>query len=295
MTKDNSVLDPKFPYRNKPWLDHQINVLGKSQKQVAKECGVSRSVISLWNNEDSRIKANVRSKDWGKNNKERCKEKDKQRKKIYRSNNREKIIEYARTYNKEYRLRPGVIEKGKRKNKIRHYSIIGKMFEILGNKCAFCGQEDFDVLSIDHKNGDGAKERNGRNGNHKILENLRKRGWPEEEIKSKYQLLCYNCHYAKDRRAFYDLPEDQLAPHQKYIIRSFKEAYNFFGPCDMCKEDKLKYLTIDHIHKDGAERRRNGEKLGAALIAQFRKQGWTESLKETYRILCFNCNCGRNR
>ncbi len=38
------------PYKNKEWLENQINVLGKTQAQVAKECGVTSMTIYYWLN-----------------------------------------------------------------------------------------------------------------------------------------------------------------------------------------------------------------------------------------------------
>jgi len=60
----------------------------------------------------------------------------------------------------------------------------------LGAKCSSCGYDDIRALHIDHKNGDGKKERNIRNTiNKNISKGLIDIG--------RYQLLCANCNWIK--------------------------------------------------------------------------------------------------
>jgi len=59
-----------------------------------------------------------------------------------------------------------------------------------GGRCACCGINDLDVLSIDHINGGGRKQHQ-KEGPLRYNK-LRRQGYPEG-----YQVLCMNCNQAK--------------------------------------------------------------------------------------------------
>lgn len=62
---------------------------------------------------------------------------------------------------------------------------------IMGGKCACCGEEEAEFLTIDHVNNDGAEDRRkGRTGS---FLKVRREGFPMD----KYQLLCFNCNSSK--------------------------------------------------------------------------------------------------
>lgn len=68
-----------------------------------------------------------------------------------------------------------------------------EMVTAYGGKCVHCNEKDSIVLTIDHINNDGAKERKinkGRNF-YKILKDL---DWPKDGL----QLLCCNCNFRKE-------------------------------------------------------------------------------------------------
>lgn len=59
--------------------------------------------------------------------------------------------------------------------------------------------------------------------------------------------------------------------------------------CICCGETEYEFLTLDHINGGGSKHRKE---LGAANIYNaLRKAGYPPG----YQILCFNCNCGRQR
>jgi hypothetical protein len=64
-----------------------------------------------------------------------------------------------------------------------------EMIKAYGGKCACCSEDTPQFLTLDHKNGGGNKDRNGRKSNHYIITRLRKEGWPG----GNHQLLCWNC------------------------------------------------------------------------------------------------------
>lgn len=241
-----SGADVLKPYKDKVWLDEQINVLGKTQSQVAKECGVSRHSIR-------RVRFSESIREYGKE---------------YRNKNKEIL---ARN------------QKQKRLDlKIEILNKIGR------GKCAICGDKNLAHLTIDHINGNGSLERKKygkgfnfyfaiKKGRVKNLDNLR--------------VLCWN-HNDETMKKYLDVPYEKQTDQQRNHTKLWHEAYNFFGPCH-CGVSELKFLTLSHIHNDGAKRKRNGEGHSFEVFRTFRFLGWPESLKEDHCLECFNCNCSR--
>jgi hypothetical protein len=64
-----------------------------------------------------------------------------------------------------------------------------RAFEVLGSRCSVCGESDFRCLQVDHKLGQGYKERK-RLGAATIL--VKARNNPDE-----YQVLCATCNWLK--------------------------------------------------------------------------------------------------
>lgn len=225
-----------------------------------------------------------KGKQWVQDNREHARE---YRKKWY-WDNKEEVLKENSEYYKEHRERYLELDRIRRKN------LMDKLYDILGKKCLVCGTENPDFLTIDHINGGGRKEREEKGGAMGILLYLESKGWPEDYIKENYQILCWN-HNCGRRREYLDKPLKDLNYQQIKAVNSWKEALDFFGPCEICGETDLKFLTIDHIKGNGTQERINGGKFGVGLIKQFRNLGWPESLKEDYRFLCYNHNCSRGK
>lgn len=62
---------------------------------------------------------------------------------------------------------------------------------ILGGKCEFCDEKEYQLLSIDHIDGGGRQERIKIRGKQYLRHILKM-----ENPGSKYRILCYNCNYA---------------------------------------------------------------------------------------------------
>ena len=85
-----------------------------------------------------------------------------------------------------------------------------------------------------------------------------------------------------------------MTKHNYYIEYRNKlkaELFKAYGnKCTCCGESNLMFLTIDHIHNDGWKHKKKLKTHGGYRIYSWlRKQGYPSG----YRILCFNCNCGR--
>jgi hypothetical protein len=86
------------------------------------------------------------------------------------------------------------------------------------------------------------------------------------------------------------------------LLAEVIEAYGGICSCRRCDEVRPLFLTIDHVNNDGAaERRGLGDgpspksKKGRAGVNFYRwlkKNGFP---RDRYRLMCFNCNCGRAR
>lgn len=88
-------------------------------------------------------------------------------------------------------------------------------------------------------------------------------------------LLCSGCSQTERQRA----------------IRIKQEVMTKYGgSCECCGEDRVAFLTIDHINNDGGVKRRSGEHSGGG---HFYKRLRTIPRNPTLRVLCWNCNMGR--
>ena len=63
----------------------------------------------------------------------------------------------------------------------------------------------------------------------------------------------------------------------------------FGGECECCKESNPGFLTIDHINNDGAKHRKT-RTHSFSMWRVAKKEGYP---RDKYRLLCWNCNCGR--
>lgn len=67
------------------------------------------------------------------------------------------------------------------------------------------------------------------------------------------------------------------------------------GCCECCDEGEPLFLTIDHVdgptEGETGKRRSTGKAYGMQLFGFLKRAGYPPG----YRVLCFNCNCGRER
>ena len=102
-----------------------------------------------------------------------------------------------------------------RQRKFRWKTKIEILFSYGGNppKCACCGEQELGFLTIDHINGDGAKQRReatlGRGG-HIFYLWLKRNNYPEG-----FQVLCYNCNCGRARN-------NGICPHKKSMVGKYE-------------------------------------------------------------------------
>ncbi len=77
----------------------------------------------------------------------------------------------------------------------------------------------------------------------------------------------------------------------KYIqVRKFYDQYkDTILKCACCGESHEEFLTIDHIHNNGAEhKKRSGQGTAFNIPQRLFRKGFKS---KDYQILCYNCNC----
>ncbi len=88
--------------------------------------------------------------------------------------------------------------------------------------------------------------------------------------------MCKECSREKQRKIRHD---------RKIVVLN-----HYGGKCTCCGEDRLEFLTIDHINGGGCEHRRS---LGSKGVGS-RFYKWIEdNFPEDLQVLCFNCNCAK--
>lgn len=86
-------------------------------------------------------------------------------------------------------------------------------------------------------------------------------------------------------------PEPSRAKAREAHRRLREEAIQSYGgSCECCGESTFEFLAIDHARGDGAEHR---FKINENIYPWLKKNGYPKDGR--FRILCHNCNCGRER
>ena len=90
---------------------------------------------------------------------------------------------------------PGYLEAHRKAGRDRIRTRRRVLLVRFGTRCGHCGFSDSRALQIDHRNGDGFIERRKYKSSVTFYNMLLKMS--EEELHSKYQLLCANCNWIK--------------------------------------------------------------------------------------------------
>jgi hypothetical protein len=72
------------------------------------------------------------------------------------------------------------------------------------------------------------------------------------------------------------------------IIKLKAELLGQYGhSCMCCGENRVEFLTLDHVNRDGGQARKKHGVTGSSYWRMLKRNGWP---KAGYRILCIACN-----
>ena len=184
----------------------------------------------------------------------------------------------------------------KKRRAERRQEVKADVMNAYGGKCQCCGETDMVFLTIDHVfryTGEGP-----RSGNPLYLW-LKSHKYPDG-----YRVLCQSCNFALGkfgycphgslRQPFKErsVQERTIKLREPQRLRNLKlklAAFNAYGGvhCCCCGESHHECLTLDHIHNDGAQHRKE---LDGVPIYKWLKD---KRYPAGFQVLCLNCNCAK--
>lgn len=107
----------------------------------------------------------------------------------------------------------------------------------------------------------------------------------------KHSLAFYICNECGNPGKHYKCPEHATLKRKRYNKSQrdnlWERVFALYGDvCSCCGEENKLFLTVDHINRDGSAGGRQGRESRWHYIKEKRND---------IRILCYNCNCGRER
>ena len=177
---------------------------------------------------------------------------------------------------------------------------------LLGGKCALCGETEREFMSIDHLNGGGVAERR-RIGTNKIYKQIADglvdlteyralcrncndsiqmlNITPNEGTIGEKRKMCSRCELSKFIGAFKGRSSYCRACRKQHEQKLKIQAFTVLGGCCVCcKQTDINKLTIDHLNGDGAALREKGGHAGLSLYTK------VVAGEPGFRLLCWNCN-----
>lgn len=145
-------------------------------------------------------------------------------------------------------------------------------------QCNNCGEPNIELLDINHIYG----------GGHRHVVSIRRMGsgiytWLRlNNYPDGYNVLCCNCNWK-------DYLEKHLSKElnysSEYEMRIKIMAFHFYSgglmKCDICDEDDIDILTLDHINGRCESNNLTGSKLYRYILR--------EGFPDGFRVLCRNC------
>lgn len=92
--------------------------------------------------------------------------------------------------------------------------------------------------------------------------------------------------YYRKRERYLLVANDRKRALKLEVFEAYGGAF-----CRCCGETHIKFLAVDHVNDDGAERRRKGEGVGHESYRWLKKQGFPPDRQ----VLCMNCNWAKSR
>lgn len=166
------------------------------------------------------------------------------------------------------------IREAQKSKVLRHY----------GGKCSCCSENVAAFLTVDHIEPlpNSSKRLSSEHGAGLYAKIIRSNFPPD------YQILCWNCNFLKAFASRRKEVVSNVAAATRKLRDVIVEAYG--SRCVCCGITETMVLTIDHRHSNGNEERRSfGNNYHRKLYKHIIERGFPDD----YRLLCFNCNCGR--
>lgn len=189
--------------RNREKNQELLNAKAREKYRSDRDNGIPRKPVA-------------RKKEYAKTYYERNKDKINERCRRYRQANPEKQRERTKKWFDENKERKHELDKlWREKNKevidarrkSRQWSLKIEVWGHYGGRCACCGVDEKEFLTMDHINGGGAKHRKElrRSGSQHIYGWLKENNYPEG-----YRVLCMNCNFAHGMYGY--CPHSQTKP-----------------------------------------------------------------------------------
>ncbi len=178
-------------------------------------------------------------------------------------------------------------------------------FTTMGGECVCCGENNFNNLSTNHINNDGAEHRRADKSSIDILQWLRNNDYPQGVV----EVMCFNCNLAHGYFGYCphkgrpDLPVSNatlIRSEQKRIAgirarrklkRTVLAHYSQEAPsCVTCGESHLEFLALDHVDGKGKQHKLATGKLSADAFYRWIRDNDCPPL---FQVLCHNCNCSK--
>lgn len=81
-----------------------------------------------------------------------------------------------------------------------------------------------------------------------------------------------------------------LTERQRAVRIKYEVVQKYGGKCACCGENKVAFLSIDHINNDGGAKRKSGEHIAGGGFYKYLRRN---EVDPTLQVLCYNCNFGR--
>ena len=215
------------------------------------------------------------------------------------------LRQYYKSYLKSYKIKNALyLQEYRKKRNLKLKMQVLNRYSHDTPKCACCGENHFEFLTIDHINGDGSlfKTQHGRISGMNLYKQIIEKNYPKD-----LQILCFNCNRAKNNNIGLcpvHHPESFIQikkPHKEYprresTLKHSKEYYQKLkleilqhyskdNKCACCGEDHIEFLTIDHKNNNGKSERK---KYGYGV--HFYRWLKSNNFPPFYQVLCMNCN-----
>ena len=105
----------------------------------------------------------------------------------------------------------------------------------------------------------------------------------------KWNRFCKPCHAKKSHEWWKSHKIDFKIYQRSWRLKIKSQVMSGYGnECSCCGESIIEFLTIDHVNSNGRE---HVKRLGGTL--KFYQWLIEKEFPKGFRILCWNCNCGR--